>query len=59
MPRAAASYCRPTLPFGTPFMEPVDDSLDNLLPLLNDYQDTWQARSASTGRSRRCTPRCA
>ena len=31
------------LPFGTPFMEPVDDSLDNLLPLLNDYQDTWQA----------------
>ncbi len=30
------------LPFGTPFMEPVDDSLDNLLPLLNDYQDTWQ-----------------
>ncbi|RRW28661.1 Mks condensin complex protein MksF [Ectopseudomonas oleovorans] len=31
------------LPFGTPFMEPVDDSLDNLLPLLGDYQDTWQA----------------
>ena len=31
------------LPFGTPFMDPVDDSLDNLLPLLNDYQDTWQA----------------
>ncbi|MEO4047692.1 Mks condensin complex protein MksF [Pseudomonas sp. CAU 1711] len=31
------------LPFGTPFLEPVDDSLDNLLPLLNDYQDTWQA----------------
>ncbi|TBU97936.1 chromosome partitioning protein ParA [Stutzerimonas kirkiae] len=31
------------LPFGTPFMEPVDDSLDNLLPLLNDYQDSWQA----------------
>lgn len=31
------------LPFGTPFTEPVDDSLDNLLPLLNDYQDTWQA----------------
>ncbi len=31
------------LPFGTPYMEPVDDSLDNLLPLLNDYQDTWQA----------------
>ena len=30
------------LPFGTPYMEPVDDSLDNLLPLLNDYQDTWQ-----------------
>lgn len=47
------------LPFGTPFMEPVDDSLDNLLPLLNDYQDTWQRCSASTGRSRRCTPRCA
>ncbi|MGY4535585.1 hypothetical protein ACVW0Y_004742 [Pseudomonas sp. TE3786] len=31
------------LPFGTPFMEPVDDSLDNLLPLLNDYQDAWQS----------------
>ncbi|MDC6636395.1 hypothetical protein OEZ81_25990, partial [Leclercia adecarboxylata] len=25
------------------FMDPVDDSLDNLLPLLNDYQDSWQA----------------
>ena len=31
------------LPFGTPFMEPVDDSMDNLLPLLSDYQDSWQA----------------
>ncbi len=31
------------LPFGTPFTDPVDDSLENLLPLLNDYQDTWQA----------------
>lgn len=31
------------LPFGQPFMEPVDDDLDNLLPLLNDYQDAWQA----------------
>ena len=31
------------LPFGTPFMEPVDDSMSNLLPLLNDYQDSWQA----------------
>jgi hypothetical protein len=31
------------LPLGTPFMEAVDDSLDNLLPLLNDYQDSWQA----------------
>jgi hypothetical protein len=31
------------LPPGTPFMDAVDDSLDNLLPLLNDYQDTWQA----------------
>ena len=30
------------LPFGTPFMDPVDDSMDNLLPLLNDYQDSWQ-----------------
>lgn len=30
------------LPFGTPFMDPVDDTMDNLLPLLNDYQDTWQ-----------------
>ena len=30
------------LPLGTPFMEPVDGSLDNLLPLLNDYQDSWQ-----------------
>lgn len=31
------------LPFGTPYMEPVDDSMDNLLPLLNDYQDSWSA----------------
>ena len=31
------------LPFGTPFMELVDDSMDNLLPLLNDYQDSWQS----------------
>jgi len=31
------------LPPGTPFMEAVDDSLDNLLPLLNDYQDSWQS----------------
>ncbi|MEB3902728.1 chromosome partitioning protein ParA, partial [Pseudomonas putida] len=31
------------LPFGTPFMEAIDDSMDNLLPLLNDYQDSWQA----------------
>ena len=31
------------LPFGTPFVDPVDDSLENLLPLLNDYQDSWQA----------------
>ncbi|MDH4766057.1 hypothetical protein QE444_004616 [Pseudomonas sp. SORGH_AS199] len=31
------------LPPGTPFMEAVDDSLENLLPLLNDYQDSWQA----------------
>ena len=27
------------LPFGTPFMDPVDDSMDNLLPLLKDYRD--------------------
>lgn len=31
------------LPQGTPYMEAVDDSLDNLLPLLGDYQDSWQA----------------
>lgn len=31
------------LPFGTPYLDPVDDSLENLLPLLNDYQDSWQA----------------
>ncbi|TWI55086.1 hypothetical protein IQ22_01999 [Pseudomonas duriflava] len=31
------------LPQGLPFMEAIDDSMDNLLPLLNDYQDTWQA----------------
>ncbi|MNO78272.1 hypothetical protein D3C76_694030 [compost metagenome] len=30
------------LPYGTPFMEAVDDSMDNLLPMLNDYQDSWQ-----------------
>lgn len=28
---------------GTPFMEAIDDSMDNLLPLLNDYQDSWQS----------------
>lgn len=31
------------LPPGTPFMEALDDSMDNLLPLLNDYQDSWQS----------------
>lgn len=31
------------LPQGTPYLEPLDDSLDNLQPLLNDYQDSWQA----------------
>ncbi|WP_337040888.1 chromosome partitioning protein ParA, partial [Pseudomonas juntendi] len=31
------------LPYGTPFMEAIDDSMDNLLPLLNDYQDSWQS----------------
>jgi hypothetical protein len=31
------------LPFGTPYLEAVDDSMDNLLPLLSDYQDTWQS----------------
>ncbi|MFS0828812.1 Mks condensin complex protein MksF [Pseudomonas phoenicis] len=31
------------MPQGTPFMEVVDDSMDNLLPLLSDYQDSWQA----------------
>lgn len=31
------------LPFGQPCMDALDDSLDNLLPLLNDYQDSWQA----------------
>ncbi|MCJ8170029.1 chromosome partitioning protein ParA [Atopomonas sediminilitoris] len=30
------------LPLGIRCIDPVDDSLDNLLPLLNDYQDTWQ-----------------
>ncbi|MBF7145004.1 MULTISPECIES: Mks condensin complex protein MksF [Pseudomonas] len=31
------------MPFGTPYMEPVEDAMDNLLPLLNDYQDSWQS----------------
>jgi hypothetical protein len=31
------------MPFGTPYLEPVNDAMDNLLPLLNDYQDSWQA----------------
>ncbi len=31
------------LPYGTPYMEAIDDSMDNLLPLLNDYQDSWQS----------------
>jgi hypothetical protein len=30
------------MPLGAPFMEPVDDSMENLLPLLHDYQDSWQ-----------------
>ncbi|MFC3606543.1 Mks condensin complex protein MksF [Stutzerimonas tarimensis] len=38
-----------SLPFGTPCMDPMDDSLDNLLPLLNDYQDTWQALQRMDG----------
>ncbi|PHX43757.1 chromosome partitioning protein ParA, partial [Pseudomonas sp. NZIPFR-PS2] len=37
------------LPFGTPFMDPVDDSMDNLLPLLNDYQDSWQGLLRADG----------
>src|SRR3546814_677803 len=37
------------LPFGTPFMDPVDDSMDNLLPLLNDYQDSWQGLQRADG----------
>ncbi len=37
------------LPFGTPFMDPIDDSMDNLLPLLNDYRDSWQGLLRSDG----------
>lgn len=37
------------LPFGTPCMDAFDDSLDNLLPLLNDYQDSWQALQRTDG----------
>ncbi|GAB7533698.1 Mks condensin complex protein MksF [Pseudomonas sp. 3A(2025)] len=37
------------LPHGVPFMEEVDDSVDNLLPLLNDYQDSWQALQRCDG----------
>ena len=37
------------MPFGTPFMDPIDDSMDNLLPLLNDYQDSWQGLQRSDG----------
>ena len=37
------------MPQGTPFMEAIDDSLDNLLPLLNDYQDSWQALQRTDG----------
>lgn len=37
------------LPRGAPFMEEVDDSVDNLLPLLNDYQDSWQALQRCDG----------
>ena len=37
------------LPRGVPFMEDVDDSVDNLLPLLNDYQDSWQALQRCDG----------
>ncbi|KQQ50901.1 chromosome partitioning protein ParA [Pseudomonas sp. Leaf127] len=37
------------LPHGVPFMEDVDDSVDNLLPLLNDYQDSWQALQRCDG----------
>ena len=31
------------------FMDPVDDSMDNLLPLLNDYQDSWQGLLRADG----------
>lgn len=30
-------------------MDPVDDSMDNLLPLLNDYQDSWQGLLRADG----------
>ncbi len=44
------------LPFDTPFMDPVDDSMDNLLPLLNDYQDSWQGTAHQIWpESKRCT----
>jgi tetratricopeptide (TPR) repeat protein len=31
------------LPLGTPYMEPVDDDMENLPALLNDYQDSWHS----------------
>jgi hypothetical protein len=37
------------LPFGIPCTDAFDDSLDNLLPLLNDYQDSWQALQRTDG----------
>lgn len=37
------------LPLGVPFCDPVDDSLDNVLALLSDYQEAWQALQRADG----------
>ncbi|MFH7376156.1 hypothetical protein RA263_29300, partial [Pseudomonas syringae pv. tagetis] len=37
------------LPFGRALMQPIDVSMDNHLPLLNDYQDSWQGLMRSDG----------
>ncbi|MFH7495393.1 hypothetical protein RA267_29940, partial [Pseudomonas syringae pv. tagetis] len=40
---------RADLQFVTPFMDPFVASMDNVLPLLNDYQVSWQGLLRSDG----------
>jgi hypothetical protein len=37
------------LPLGTPYMEAIDEDMDHLPALLNDYQDSWQSLLRADG----------